>query len=234
VAVTPDSNQIISGSWDSTLKVWDLKTGKGLFTLKGHSLPITSVAAIPDSHRVISGSCDGTLKVWDLKTEEELFTPTLKGYKCADLLKRILSNPRIPFLFRFLFRVVWLIFTFLMIGWVNAVVVTPDGKQVISALGGFFSFFRGSNLKGWDLETREELFSLKAHTGWVNTLAVTPNGERLIAGFFSFFRDSNPQIFNLETVEKLFTAIYHIYPVTSVVVTPDNKRLVSSSWDNTL
>ena len=33
----PDGRRVVSASWDSTLKVWDVATGKCVATLKGHS-----------------------------------------------------------------------------------------------------------------------------------------------------------------------------------------------------
>ena len=54
---------------------------------------------------------------------------------------------------------------------VNAVVVTPDSKRVISGSG-------DTTLKIWDLETKEELFTLKAYTESITAAAVTADGNR--------------------------------------------------------
>ena len=50
------------------LKVWDLETGRGLRTLKGHSGYVSDVAVTPDGKRAISASKDKILTVWDLET----------------------------------------------------------------------------------------------------------------------------------------------------------------------
>ncbi|MDF5730647.1 MAG: WD40 repeat domain-containing protein [Rhizonema sp. PD38] len=74
VAVTIDGRQAISASNDSTLKIWDLQTGKALHTLTGHTHYVRSVIVTPDGQRAISASADATLKVWDLITGEALYT----------------------------------------------------------------------------------------------------------------------------------------------------------------
>ena len=68
VAISPDGGTIVSGSWDKTIKVWDLATGRLKATLTGHYSGVRSVAISPDGGTIVSGSQDKTIKVWDLAT----------------------------------------------------------------------------------------------------------------------------------------------------------------------
>ncbi|KAJ2832712.1 hypothetical protein GGI24_001130 [Coemansia furcata] len=63
---------MISGSLDSTMRVWDIETGECLDTIFGHVEGIWSMAF--DSLRVASGSNDGIVKVWDTSSHACLFT----------------------------------------------------------------------------------------------------------------------------------------------------------------
>jgi WD40 repeat protein len=62
----------VSASYDQTLKVWDLGSGRELRTLPGHARRVQAVAVTPDGRRAVSASDDHTLKVWDLETGEVL------------------------------------------------------------------------------------------------------------------------------------------------------------------
>ena len=74
----PNGRHVVSGSWDHTLRVWDLATGETTKTLQGHTGSVSAVAVTPDGRHVISGSWDHTLRVWDLATGET--TKTLQGH----------------------------------------------------------------------------------------------------------------------------------------------------------
>ena len=106
---------------------------------------------------------------------------------------------------------------------VNAVAVTADGKQAISASS-------DNTLKVWDLITGKELFTLKGHSQWVIAVAVTADGKRAISGSF----DNTLKVWDLTTRKELFTLKGHKYLVNAVAVTADGKRAISGSFDNTL
>src|SRR5205814_8020420 len=48
VAFSPDSKQVVSGSNNKTVQLWDAATGALLQTLKGYSGSVSSVAFSPD------------------------------------------------------------------------------------------------------------------------------------------------------------------------------------------
>ncbi len=66
VTITPDSTKIVSGSWDYTIKIWNLATGECLRTLEGHLDSVNSVAITLDGTKIVSGSCDNTIKIWGI------------------------------------------------------------------------------------------------------------------------------------------------------------------------
>lgn len=44
VAFSPDGRYIVSGSWNHSVRLWDAKTGKGVFAFKGHTLFVRTIA----------------------------------------------------------------------------------------------------------------------------------------------------------------------------------------------
>merc|ERR1711991_1078838 len=57
------------GSWDRSLRLWNLKTGACFGKFLGHSKDVLSTAFSPDNRHVLSGGRDGKLKIWNVKGE---------------------------------------------------------------------------------------------------------------------------------------------------------------------
>ena len=58
--------RVVTGSSDKTAKVWEFAIGHELFTLKGHTHEVWSLAISPDGKQIATGiaGANATVKVW--------------------------------------------------------------------------------------------------------------------------------------------------------------------------
>ncbi|CAF3468062.1 unnamed protein product, partial [Fusarium graminearum] len=71
---------VASGSYDQTIRIWDVKTGECERVLEGHSSWVNSVVFSHDSKKVASDSFDKTIRIWDVETGECGDVISLHGY----------------------------------------------------------------------------------------------------------------------------------------------------------
>lgn len=88
-AFSSDFRYALSGSWDRTLKLWDIRSGSVLREFNGHNGRILSVAFSPDGQFGISGSEDNTVRVWEISTGQEI--QSFKGH--SDILYSVGFSP---------------------------------------------------------------------------------------------------------------------------------------------
>ena len=74
VNFNPQSNLIVSGSFDETVRIWDVKTGRCIKTLPAHSDPVSACCFNRDGTLIASSSYDGLCRVWDTATGQCLKT----------------------------------------------------------------------------------------------------------------------------------------------------------------
>jgi WD40 repeat protein len=70
-----DGAHIFSGSFDGTIRKWQLIDGKEVFVLRGHTNAVSSICVSPDEHHLVSASYDYSVRIWNLKTSQQVGDP---------------------------------------------------------------------------------------------------------------------------------------------------------------
>ena len=68
ISISPDNQYLISGSYDTTIRLWNLHTKTCFGVYKGHFCPILCVKFSPITHYFASGACDKTARLWSINS----------------------------------------------------------------------------------------------------------------------------------------------------------------------
>lgn len=77
-ALSGYGDTVVSGSYDTTVRVWKISTGECQWELRGHGQRVYSAVLDHKRNRCISGSMDWFVKVWCIETGTLLYT--LEGH----------------------------------------------------------------------------------------------------------------------------------------------------------
>ncbi|MCJ1352034.1 MAG: hypothetical protein MMC33_002018 [Icmadophila ericetorum] len=164
-----DDRILATGSYDTTIKIWDTDTGTELQTLKGHTSGIRCLQF--DNNKLISGSIDKSLKVWNWRTGECL--STYSGHSGGVISLHFDSTILVSGSMDKTIRI-WNFedkSTYALQGhddWVNAVKVDTASRTVFSASD-------DCTVRLWDLDTKTTIKIFKGHVGQVQQVLPLPN-----------------------------------------------------------
>ena len=163
-----EDNVLITGSYDTTIKVWDIETAKVVRTLTGHTAGIRALQF--RDNRLISGSLDGTVKVWDWKKGTLLRSMDAHddGVITVNFTQRYQASGSKDKNIR-----VWDYTTnqtFTLRGhsdWVNNVKIDEASRTLFSASDDL-------TIRIWDLDTRQCIREFTGHVGQVQQVVPMP------------------------------------------------------------
>ncbi|KAH3862505.1 hypothetical protein DPMN_025472 [Dreissena polymorpha] len=182
VVMSSDGQFALSGSWDKTLRLWDLSASKTTRMFSGHTKDVLSVAFSADNRQIVSGSRDKTIKLWNTLGVCK-YTIQEEGHSDWVSCVRFSPNTANPIIVSSSWDKkvkVWNLTNCKLktnhhghSGYLNCVTVSPDGS--LCASGG-----KDGNAMLWDLNEGKHLYTLDGG-GIINSLCFSPNRYWLCA-----------------------------------------------------
>jgi hypothetical protein len=228
LAVSPDGATLASGSYDRTVQLWDVATGKVRATLQGHAGEVDCLAFAPDGRTLASGSSDETVKLWDPARGRELgtlrgvqgfvrslaFSPdsrtlasggqdgTIKLWDAAAAKERTAFAGDKDY--------------------VRGLAFTPDGKTLVSA--------SAQRAILWDVTTGKQRATLQGRDYVVTSLALSPDGRTLALGNYA----DSVQLWEMATCKERATLTGQPGAVYSVAFAPGGRTLACGGGEPAL
>ncbi|KAF2153898.1 WD40 repeat-like protein [Myriangium duriaei CBS 260.36] len=209
-----DADRIITGSDDTSINVFDTKTGALRARLEGHEGGVWALAA--DGNTLVSGSTDRSVRVWNIKTGKcmQTFQGHTSTVRCLVILKPVETgkdedgNP----------------------------IMHPKEPIIITGS-------RDSTLRVWRLPKLDDpamhqagppdndsdnAYALRTLSGHHNSVrAIAAHGDTLVSGSYDF----TVRVWRISSGELVHRLQGHSAKVYSVVLDHERGRCISGSMD---
>jgi WD40 repeat protein len=217
ISFSPNGKLLASGSYDKSIKVWDVNSGAALHTFNSYHGCVYSVVFSPDGKQLESSSGE----LWDVKSGTVLqtladnvdtravFSPDGKQLALAlsNTIKVLDINSGVP-----------LHTLYGHASAVNCVQFSSDGRRLTSG-----SLDR--TVIVWDLESEAVLQMLEGHTSSVESVAFSPDGNLIASASY----DKTVRVWSARSNTPLQPLRSHNcrYGIDFVSLSTDGKQLIS-------
>jgi len=238
LAFSPDSNQLISGSWDQTIRVWDVNSAKANFPSHDGNFHRT-YAFSNDGKRVVSGSRGG-IHVRDVSLDKEILHVDTRhlpqDIRFVDLAfssdgQQIVSSASDKTVRMWSAISGEEIFTkqLHLFDEIPCVLFSPDGMVIAAGVS--------RSICIWQTSSGDYLHPpLRSHTDAVTCLAFSHDSSHIASGS----SDKAIRVWDVASGDVVLSPPpAHQHWITSVAFSPSDKRIVSvsyfqlCSWDMT-
>lgn len=231
VSFSPSGKELLSGSADTTIKVWDMENGNLKNNLLGHKNSVYGLAFNKKGDKFVSASYDGIAKVWDNKTKKRLISFKEHMLGIEDIL--FTADGRVVTASQDRTIKIWDsktggIYKDLQVHKTvrirtKSLSLNPNGRE-------FACSTTDSKIRIWDIITGEELKTKSLDSGALNSISYSPDGNLIATGG----ADKSVRVFNTKNLEQIKELRGHSWNVNAIAFSPDGSYLVSGSTDKTI
>lgn len=229
LAFSHNSTQLVSGSTNSNIYIWDVQTGSRIKKIKGHEAAVNGVSFSPNDAHIVSASADQTIKLWDVIDNGKL-SKTFQGHSATVLAasfsydgQQIVSASADKTI------KIWNVFSThneqpaKVIEDVILLAVSPDGAYVISVID-------NHTMRLWASTDGENLAILQGHSARINSVVFSLNNQFIASGS----SDRTLRIWSSDSGSCLQVIQGHHDTIRSLCFLSDNESIVSGAADTTI